>query len=149
MRTGLYARTIVSRKRSIVPMQRTSTKSWIVLALVIILLAINSVFFTVDWGELITGALSMIVGANVGNFFMLGAFRRFGWGEFVARSIFAWSVVGGLALMLVVGIVVGAAMDPQQPNLATIAYYTVFGAALGVMLRAYLIREQLRTEERP
>jgi uncharacterized membrane protein YdcZ (DUF606 family) len=139
----------MSRKRSVVPIQRTSTKSWIVLALVIILLAINSVFFTVDWGELITGVLSMIVGANVGNFLMLGAFRRFGWGESAARSIFVWSVVGGLALILVVGIVVGDAMDARQPNLATIAYYTFFGGALGVMLRAYLIRGQQRTEDRP
>jgi hypothetical protein len=141
--------TIVSRKRGVVLMQRTSTKSWIILTLVIILLAINSVFFTVDWGELITGALSIIVGANVGNFLMLEAFRRFGWGESAARSIFVWSVVGGLALILVVGIVVGDAMDAQQPNLVTIAYYTVFGGTLGVMLRAYLIRGQQRTEGRP
>jgi hypothetical protein len=140
---------MIAREGSELPMPRTSTIGWIVLAVVLSFSVIIIALFTGDWGELLTEVPSMVVGCIVGSFSMLGAFRRFGWGESAARSIFIWSLVGGLALILFMGIVLGDAMAAPQPNLATVAYWLALGVLVGAVARAGTIRRQLRTAERP
>ena len=143
-----HIETIVSRKGFEVPMPR-STIGWIVLAVIIIFTLINIALFANDRWQPITIILSMLVGLISGTFLMVSLFRRFGWGESTARSIFWWVMVGGVALTLVMLVVLDDAMDAPQPNLASIIYWTAVGVVIGAVVRTGTIRNQLRAGERP
>jgi hypothetical protein len=102
------------------------------------------------WGALIE-LLAIVVGGFVGSFLMLGAYRRFGWGESAARSIYRWSWVGGVIIVLLVLFVLGAVLEwrtGNERNPATIAFWMTFGVWIGSASRANTILKQLRTEER-
>jgi hypothetical protein len=120
-----------------------------VLAVVVILVSIYVALFAEDRGLLITLLLSMAVGLLVGNFLVRVAFRRFGWGESAAKSLWVWSFVGGLPLILLVGFVLSDAMERPQPHLASIVFWLAFGVWIGAGNKAGVMRRQQRTEERP
>src|SRR5215217_4731751 len=96
-----------------------------------------------EWG-LLTQILTMVVGILVGNLLMHGAYRRFGWGESAAKSIYRWGwVVGGIIVLLVL-VVLGTVLGVRTSNepLATIIFWTTFGVWIGFVSRAGAISKQ-------
>jgi hypothetical protein len=106
------------------------------------------------WGVLgaLAQMLAILVGVFVGRFLMLGAHRRFRWGESAARSVYRWSWVGGGIIMVLVLVVLEPVLGMRisnEPNLASLAFWTTFGVWLECVSRANVIRAQPRTEGRP
>jgi hypothetical protein len=139
---------IVTRKRSELPMQRTTTTGWIVAGVIIAASAIVIFLLTDSWWELINDMLSAFVGLLIGSLLMHGAFRLLGWGESAARSVVIWTWVVGVALLVLVGFVAGggAQEDEAGPHLGSVINGTAVGIVLGAGFRAVAIRKRLRTE---
>jgi hypothetical protein len=102
-----------------------SAASLAVSSAVIFVLGLFSGWGAAEW-------VSFLVGLWAGFFLAWGAFRLFGWGQGVARTIYVWGVVG-VVLVLVVLFVLGTMMFgviPATPAV-TITFWTACGLVLG------------------
>jgi H+/Cl- antiporter ClcA len=124
---------------------------WIVAVVLVSAIFIFALVTEGWWGVWValTQMLAIVVGGFLGSFLMREAYKRFGWGESATRSVYWWVVVSGIILMLVL-FVLGPVLGIQisnEPNLATITFWTAFGVWAGCVSRVRMIRKQLRTEE--